>query len=219
MSVLNDRIRLELQRRLTELVNPIKLVYFTQELECPTCRETGQLLKETAELSDKIQLEVYNFQLDREKVGQFKIDKIPATVVMGEKDYGIRFYGIPSGYEFASFLDALLTVSKGDSGLSPATREKLRAVSQPLHIQVFVTPTCPYCPAAVRLAHQFAMENDLIQADMVEAGEFPYLVNKYRVMGVPLTVVNETTFIEGARPEARFLEDVLMAIEPKQMSR
>lgn len=70
----------------------------------------------------------------------------------------------------------------------------------------------------MRLAHKFAMENDLIRADMVEATEFPYLVNKYRVMGVPLTVVNEKTFIEGARPEARFADDVLAAIEPRQMS-
>lgn len=139
--MLREKERSEIREQLRGMVKPVKLVYFTQELECEFCRETGQLLNETAELSDKIRLEVYNFQLDREKVREFEIDKIPATVVMGEKDYGIRFYGIPSGYEFSSFLDAMLTVSKGDSGLMPETREKLRAVSQPLHIQVFVTPT------------------------------------------------------------------------------
>jgi glutaredoxin-like protein len=141
MAILGDKERAEIQKRLAELVNPVKVVYFTQELECPTCRETGQLLTETAELSEKIQLDVYNFQLDRERADEFKIDKIPATVVMGEKDYGIRFYGIPSGYEFVTFLDAMLAVSKGDTELAPQTKEKIRAVTQPLHLQVFVTPT------------------------------------------------------------------------------
>jgi glutaredoxin-like protein len=141
MAFLDERTRQELERRLADLVNPVRLVFFTQELECPTCRETGQLLRETAELSEKIHLDVYNFQLDRDQVEAFGVDKIPATVVMGERDYGIRFYGIPSGYEFASLVDAILAVSRGDSGLSPETREKLRRVNAPLHIQVLVTPT------------------------------------------------------------------------------
>jgi alkyl hydroperoxide reductase subunit AhpF len=74
-------------------------------------------------------------------VEAFGVDKIPATVVMGERDYGIRFYGIPSGYEFASLVEAIVAVSQRDSGLSPETREKLRRVNAPVHIQVLVTPT------------------------------------------------------------------------------
>jgi glutaredoxin-like protein len=141
MAFLDERTRRELHRRLADMVHPVRLVFFTQELECATCRETGQLLRETAELSEKIQLEVYNFQLDREQVEAFGVDKIPATVVMGERDYGIRFYGIPSGYEFASLVEAIVAVSQRDSGLSPETREKLRRVNAPVHIQVLVTPT------------------------------------------------------------------------------
>jgi alkyl hydroperoxide reductase subunit AhpF len=94
-----------------------------------------------SELSGKLALEVLNFQLDRDQVQQFQIDKIPATVVMSDHDYGIRFYGIPSGYEFLSLLDAVLSVSKADSGLRPESKEKLHSVSQPLHLQVLVTPT------------------------------------------------------------------------------
>ncbi len=141
MAFLDERTRQELHRRWADLVHPVRLVFFTQELECPTCWETEQLLRETAELSEKIRLDVYNFQLDREQVAAFGVDKVPATVVLGEQDYGIRFYGVPSGYEFASLVDAILAVSQGDSGLSPETRERLRQVTAPLHIQVLVTPT------------------------------------------------------------------------------
>ena len=139
--MLSERDRRAVQDRLKDIENPVKLINFTQELECPTCRETGQLLRELSELSEKLSLEVYDFQLDKAKVSQYKIDKIPSTVVEGAKDYGIRFYGIPSGYEFAILLEDILTVSRGRSGLSPGTIDRLQSVARPLHLQIFVTPT------------------------------------------------------------------------------
>ncbi|RMI19222.1 MAG: glutaredoxin [Calditrichaeota bacterium] len=206
MAFLKEQDRIEIRKRLEGLQNPVKLVFFTQELECMYCKETHQLLQELAELSDKLTLEVYNFAIDREMAEKFSIDKIPATVVMGEKDYGIRFYGIPSGFEFSTLLEDILMVSRGDSGLSEETRKALKAITTPVHLQVFVTPTCPYCPQAVYLAHQFAFESDQITADMVEATEFPHLAQKYRVMGVPKTVANDRDVVEGAAPEPMLLE-------------
>lgn len=141
MPFLTERDRAALQERFHELSGPVKLINFTQELECEYCHETRRLLEEVAALSDKLSLEVYNFQLDRGKVEQYRIDKIPATVVEGEKDYGIRFFGLPSGYEFSVLIDDILAVSKGQSGLHPETVSKLRDLTQPLHLQVFVTPT------------------------------------------------------------------------------
>ena len=141
MAYLQEKDRKAIQEKLKGLSNPVRLVYFTQELECQYCRETRQLLEELVSLSDKLKLEVYNFQIDKPIADQYKIDKIPATVILGEKDYGIRFYGIPAGYEFATLLEDIIAVSKRDSGLSEKTREKLKTVKQPLHFQVFVTPT------------------------------------------------------------------------------
>jgi alkyl hydroperoxide reductase subunit AhpF len=96
-------------------------------------------------------------------------------------------------------------VSTGETGLSDATRKQVAALESPVHFQVFVTPTCPYCPRAVLLAHQLAMESELVRGDMVEAIEFPHLSNKYQVQGVPRTVINETVHIEGAMPEAMIM--------------
>ena len=104
-------------------------------------REAKELLSELLGLSDKLSLEVYNFLLDKEKVAEYAVDKVPATAVRNGKDYGIRFYGLPAGYEFATLLDAILSVSQGDSGLKAENREKLAKVTQPVHLQVFVTPT------------------------------------------------------------------------------
>jgi glutaredoxin-like protein len=141
MSLLQDQDREQIRSRLASMVEPVTLVNFTQELECQTCRETHQLLAELVELSDKLRFEAYNFLTDKEKTEAYRIDKIPGTVITAGADRGIRLYGIPSGYEFAALLDDILMVSRGDSGLSSASRDKLAAVHDPLHIQVFVTPT------------------------------------------------------------------------------
>lgn len=88
--------------------------------------------------------------------------------------------------------------------------DKIPAI--PIHIQVFVTPTCPYCPSAVRMAHKMALYSDKITADMVSALEFPYLADKYEVYGVPKTVVNDgEVMFEGALPEREFVAHVLRA--------
>ena len=141
MGLIQDADAIEIRKRLEEAVSPVTIVHFTQELNLELGAETLQLMKELAPLSDKLSLQVFNFQLDKEKVAQFGVDKIPATVVQNSKDYGIRFYGLPAGYEFSSLLDAILAVSKGDSGLLPASREKLAQLSAPVHLEVFVTPT------------------------------------------------------------------------------
>ena len=213
MSMLQDKDKPKVRQRLEEMTGPVKLVNFTQETECQFCRETRELLEDVAALSDKLSLEVYDLLADADKAKEYGVDKIPATVIVGEKDHGIRYYGIPAGYEFAGLLEDILMVSSGDSGLSPESRKMLEGLDKDVHIQVFVTPTCPYCPGAVRLAHQFAMEHDRVTGDMVEATEFPALSNKHQVMGVPKAVVNEFSAAEGLMPEVAFLEKILATAE------
>jgi glutaredoxin-like protein len=201
-----------------QLVNPVKLVVFSQEVECQFCAETRQIVEEVAETSDKITCEVLDFVADKATAELYDVDKIPAIVILGtedgqERDYGIRFYGIPSGYEFKTIIEDIIDVSKGESGLQPATKEALAALTKPVHFQVFVTPTCPYCTQAVRVAHKFALESDMVRADMVEAIEFPHLSNKYGVYGVPRTVINEGTHQEGAVPEPMILAKMMEAIK------
>ncbi|MGC9064993.1 MAG: protein disulfide oxidoreductase, partial [bacterium] len=190
-----------------ELKNDVKVVFFTQKsglfvpgIECEYCKETGELVKELGELSDKIKVEVYDFISDEDMVKQYNIKRIPAIALIGEKDYGIRFYGIPSGYEFGSLIEDIVDVSKRETKLSKATKERLSKIDKEVNIQVFVTPTCPYCPRMVYMAHQFAFENDYITADMVEVIEFPQLGNYYEVSGVPKTVINDKEEIVGAVP-------------------
>lgn len=141
VAMLKDEDREQFRKRLEGLVNPVQLVIFTQTLECEFCAETHALVEEVAALSDKVEGVIYDFVLDKDKADDYGVDKIPAIAVMGQKDYGVRFYGMPAGYELASLLEAMDTVSTGESGLSEATKEALAQIDEPVHFEVFVTPT------------------------------------------------------------------------------
>jgi glutaredoxin-like protein len=206
---IDEKLSKEIAKQLSVINKEVKLILFTQEIECMYCRETRTLLEELAQTSDKLKLEVYNFVIDKDKAEQFGVDKIPAIGILeGDKDFGIRYYGIPSGYEFASLLEDIKMVGTGVVDLSQDLIDKVKSIDQEVHLQVYVTPTCPYCPKAVIAAHKFAYLNPKIKADMVEATEFPHLARKYNVMGVPRTVINETDFIEGAVPEDMLLDKI-----------
>jgi glutaredoxin-like protein len=214
MSMISDELREHVRNQLAEsLVNPVRIVMFTQQMECQFCAQTKQLITELAALSEKIQAEVHDFVAGAELAKQYGIDKVPAIVVLGEKDYGIRIYGLPYGYEFQTLMSALSVVSKGKTELSEETKAKLRAITNPVHIQVLVTLTCPHCPAAASMAHMFAVENDMMRADVIDANEFPQLAIKYGVMGVPKVVVNDKVEFVGALPEKMFLEHVLLGAQ------
>lgn len=212
---LDEKIRAELTKQLSVLTKKVQIVFFTQEIECHYCKETGAILSELSEVSDKLLLSVKNFVIDKDEAAKYGIDKIPATVLLDEngKDYGIRFYGIPSGYEFASLLEDIKMLGTGETGLPQDIIDDIKQIENDVHMQVFVTPTCPYCPQAVVTAHKFSYLNDRIKGDMVEATEFPHLSNKYNVRGVPRTVINENTFIEGAAPEQMVLDKVKEALK------
>jgi len=188
----------------------VRLVLFTQEVECAFCKETRQIVQLLSSLSAKIKPEVYDFMRDAERAKEFQVDKIPALMPIGAKDFGMRFYGMPSGYEFMSLVDAIIDASTGTTDLTERTKGIVRSIDRPVHIQVFVTPTCPYCSRAVRLAHKLAVESDYIRADMVESVEFPHLAQRYSVMAVPKVVMNEKVEFVGALPEDHFVEHLLL---------
>lgn len=211
--LIKKKDRERLMEEFRGLTGEVKMVMFTQEMECQYCSQTRQLLAELASLSDKLELMVFDFVHDREEAERYGVDKIPATVLMGDEDVGIRYYGVPAGYELAALVETIKDLSTGTTGLSVESREKLETLKNDVHIQVFVTPTCPYCPKAVRTAYKLAQENDHIRADAVEAIEFPHLANKYHMRGVPMVVINETTSFVGALPESLFVDKILKATE------
>ena len=214
-TMIDENARIQLRKILEKLESPVKLIFFTQENACPSCAQQRQLLEELTSLSGKLELKVYDFVLHGDEAMSYKIDKIPATVVSGKKDYGIRFYGVTTGYEFSSLLEDIVMISTGASGLDPQLEELVREIREPVHLQVLVTLTCPYCPKMVHVAHQFAFVNENIRADMIEAQEFPYLAQRYNLYSVPKTIINEVHSFEGAVPAETAYLQILKAVSPE----
>ncbi|OGR53163.1 MAG: hypothetical protein A2049_05460 [Elusimicrobia bacterium GWA2_62_23] len=208
MAFMDQQTADEVKKRLEALEGEVRLIFFKESLMCQTCGPTEDFYKEVAGLSSKVKLEVYNRVTDAEKAAAYGITLSPAAVIEGPKGGRVRFFGIPAGYEFVSLLEALKNSAAAATDLQPETVAALAAVTVPVNIKVFVTPTCPYCPAAVVLAHKFALASPQITAEMVEATEFPELADKYGVEGVPKIVVNEKVNLVGAQPEQAMLKAV-----------
>ncbi|MHB8933281.1 MAG: protein disulfide oxidoreductase [Bellilinea sp.] len=218
--LLDDNIKTQVKEVFQDLKNPVEIAFFGDSQDgCEYCDQTNELASQVASLrEDLLTFHAYDLHTDHEQAAKYKVDKAPGIVLLGKNgsesiDYGIRFSGIPAGHEFTSLINDILVVSSGDSGLTPQTREALAKLDKPVHLQVFVTPSCPYCPRAVVLAHQLALESPYIEAEMVESMEFAELAEKFNVSGVPHTIINDGKGeVVGAVPEAHLLEKILQAL-------
>jgi glutaredoxin-like protein len=214
MALLSEQDRQTVRGHLAVIEEPVRLLFFTQTFGAPdTVMIAKQVLDEIVSLNDHVSLEEVNFVLEQDRASQYGVEQIPTIVLLkGDQDTRIRFLGAPAGYEFMSLIEAVILAGTNDSGLTPDSRALVAEhVTAPLDIQVFVTPTCPHCPRAVTLAHRLAVESPLITASCVEATEFMDLSRKFRVTGVPKTIVNGSIEILGALPEAQFVRTVVGA--------
>ena len=216
--LLSPKNRTAIQARLKLMQGPARLIHFTQALDCPACPDAERLLSEVAELSGKLTLEVLNLHVDRARAAQYGIERVPATVMMGERDYGIRLYGLPAGYEFAVLIETILLASSGRSGLDPQVRAALAELRTPVLLQVFSTPTCPYCPGMAILAHQMAVESEWVRAELVDATEFPELTRAHAVSSVPKTIINGAAALDGAVSGESLAAAILQAALPQGIS-
>jgi len=216
--LLNDDLVQQINEVFAGVQYPVQIMFFGSKENCAYCDETHQLVTEVAALSDKIILTEHDIAGDEDLAKLYNVDKAPALVIAAREgdqitDFGVRLAGIPSGHEFTSLIQDILLVSNRDSGLNPQTRDYLKSLEKPVTLQVFVTPTCPYCPRAVVLAHQMALESPMVQAEMVEATEFPELSTRHNISGVPHTVVNDGRGnVIGAVPEANLLAEIQRAM-------
>ncbi|MCD6330315.1 MAG: thioredoxin family protein [Candidatus Cloacimonetes bacterium] len=208
MDLFTEQIKTQLKGILHKLQNKVTIAIFTQEFECDTCRETHEFLDEFVALSDKLELTVFDFKKDKALAEKYGVDKIPAMVILTAdgKDNGIRFFGLPGGYEINSFISSLIEVSGQKHELNAKLMKRIEKIKKDVRIQVFITLGCPHCPGAVSNAHHLAMLNDHVSADMVEAQTFTTESIKYSVSAVPKIIINEKHELVGNQPIEKYLE-------------
>lgn len=215
---MNEADRRVIRDRLGPTGVAVKLLVFTQDDDLadpeqppyPHCGEAVELMSEVAEIVDGIKVEVYERAKDARAFALYGVDDVPTVMPMTDRDPGIRFTGLPNGYEFASFIDTMAAL-RGEEppDVSASVRERLDDLHRPIHLRVFYMPTDPNCPRAVRNAIQLARASDKIAVELVECTQFPELVETFQVTTVPRTFINNIAFFEGAGT----VEDILDQIE------
>lgn len=141
MAFLSAQDEQAVRKEFAQLTGRVKLTVFASELGSETNAQTVALVREVAALSDKLSVEILNPFIDKEQTAAYGVEVTPAVAVEGAEDYGIRFLGIPSGYEFANLIDSIVVASSATPGLSEATRTALSALQEDVTIKVFTTPT------------------------------------------------------------------------------
>lgn len=210
--LLSDAERQTVRGHLAAVTRPVTILFFTQTFNPPnSARVAKQVLDEVAALSDLVRVEEVSLVLDQERAAGYGVEHIPTAVLLADDaDTGIRFIGAAAGYEFTSLVDAVKLAGTGQSGLSDHSKALIaRWITKPTQVRVFVTPTCAHCPRAVTLAHRMAIESCFVQATCVDASEFIDLSRRFRVTGVPKTVVDDAVEFFGALPEEEFVRAAL----------
>ena len=131
----------DLQRRLAALSSPVKLVFFTQTFGCDTCLPARQAADRIAALSERVTLEEHNLVLDRDEVAEYGVEWAPALAVVGDRDAGMRYYGVPEGFEIESLVDAIEIAAGDGPTLTDDSLDALDTLERNVHLRVFVTPT------------------------------------------------------------------------------
>lgn len=205
MGLLSKEDKEYLKNEFDKIKKDVSILFVTtdDEKKCEQCDNVRQIIDELTALSKSISFR--EIDINSEELKQYSVEMAPAMVLLNNGNGNIKYYGVPSGYEFSSLIDDIVDLGTGEIELDDEVRSELEGIEDKVHIRVFVTPTCPYCPAAVRIAHKFAMINPNIKADMIESYEFTEMADKYKVQGVPRVVINETVSFEGALPENEYL--------------
>jgi thioredoxin len=193
-----------------ELQNEVSLSVFIGSDNQEYCDFTVQLCEELNELDGRIKPTVY--QNGDERAIDLGILRTPTVLVGWDQGYKVKYTGAPAGHEAGGFIEAISLVSRRDSGLQEGSKAKLQNIDRDVSIQVYVTPNCPYCPRAVLLAHQIAIEaRGLVESECVEATENMDLAMRFNVQAVPQQVINGdiNSVSVGLQPEAKFVDDVL----------
>jgi glutaredoxin-like protein len=180
-------------------------VFFEQTIGCETCAPTRRVLEQISRDNPGVTLETFNLVLDKDKAAEYGVDRVPAVIIATPGRDRIRYYGAPLGNELPTLLEAIHMAASGQTVLSEQNRARLKALAAPVTVQVFFTPSCVYCPQMISLANRAAIESPMVSALAIDATEFPDLVRRYNVNGVPKTVINDAAEIMGAASEDAFV--------------
>ncbi len=216
-----------IRRRFADQIGgAVRLDHFTQPSvdlivpgrdPCPTCDDASAVMRELAALSGRIRLTEHQISRD-EMAGKLGVHSVPATVVRGPNNRALKLYGLPAGSLFPVFLETIIAASHGGFeaqrngvALALTTKQRLKRLRDDVRMVVFVTPTCPYSPQMALMAFALGIESHRIRPEVIVATEFPRLVQRHSIKGVPTIVLDDDTAVAGGIDEAGMIDEIVRA--------
>lgn len=214
MGLISEEDRKYLEEEFKNNINrEVKLLYFRKEGdESEYSKQAKELLEELASLNDNLSLVVESCD-NTERMESEELTLCPSIKIKSERSGFVNFYGIPAGHEFISLVEAIKDMGSDNLSLPDDVVKSLEEIKEPVDIKVFITHGCPYCPGAVRNAHQFSLANDKIKGSMVDANYFRELSMKHGVSSVPHIIINDKTGFVGNMPPNVFLNKMQEALK------
>jgi glutaredoxin-like protein len=209
---LTNRVRIDL------FVQKQSPIFVPGRQECPFCDDVQTLMEEIASLSSRISLTRHELSDAPKIAADLSVDLVPGIVLRGPNNRAIRYFGMPTSAEFPVFVEMLMETSRGTSGLELTTERQLRRIRDEVKLQVFVTPSCAYSPPVARTALRLGLQNVKVKAEVIEATEFPQLIQRYSLRATPTVVIDEKLVLPGAIEEATLVECLLRAVEGKPLA-
>ncbi len=211
---LDESVKQQVAQRFADMKESVTIRVFSTKDHCLLCNEMIDLVDQVGKLSEKITIIHCDCKENDPEMKKYKIHDHPALVIEGDKDYGVRFYGVPAGKEFTTFIESIMLVSLRDPVLSPKVKDMLKKLTKDVNLKVFVTLQCPYCPPMALRGHKLAIASDKITAEMIEASQFAELSTKFDIYGVPNTIINDGKgSVEGLVDEEVLVKAIFQAIE------
>ncbi len=214
--ILPQEARKVLRETFKGLVGKVPVEVFTGKAGNQYTEVTTGLIRVFSELNDKIEPKFHS--LDSGKAKERGVAKSPTVLISPDK-YNIRYVGAPLGEETRTLIMAILIASSEGTILSDQALKRLFELKEPRHIQVFVTPACPYCPQQAMNAISAAIAlPKLVTAEIVEMYENREYIDKHHIVTVPFTVINGVPIGTGVKPAELFIEEVITLAPADRLS-
>lgn len=208
-----------IRENLDALPGPIHLVLITDGDGSEAGRHLEDVCRDLEMISSRFSLETHDRRSSDDKVRGYDVPLVPALILEGVAGARIRFFGTPSGHEFASFLESLREAAEGHFGLHTATRHEFSNLVQAVRIDVMVPSTCVFCPPAVKEAEKLAFTFPQVIANIIKLADFPALARRYHGDYSTHVVVNGHEIMWEGVSEATFADRVLDAVHEPGVTR
>ena len=198
--LLNDGLRSQLKGVLARLEKNVTLVSIVDESNSKSI-ELRDLILDIADLDERVNAEVYNKGENVEVENKIHADKYPVVALLdSDKKYsGVKFHGVPGGHELNSFILAIYNLGSAGQQISEETLNNIKKIDKDINIKVCVSLSCHLCPDVVVSSQRIAIENEKVQAEMIDISNFKEIKDKFKVMSVPAIIVNDEQIYFGAK--------------------